>query len=265
VVADASQFEMALVQLITNAREAMPDGGRLLVATRNVTMKQAEAEALDRDLSAGTYIHIVLSDSGVGMDAEVLGRVFEPFFSTKERAKGPGMGLAMVYGCVKNHKGHIRVESDVGAGTTFHVYLPVVPSVEPVPALPKRDNAAHLGRGRILIVDDEPLILKQTTRMLSSLGYTTETCSDGNTAVHYYSLHHDEVDLVLLDMIMPGLDGPATFQQLRDIEPHARILITSGYTRHEAAETLLHNGASAFLAKPFTLTELSAAVHDAME
>jgi len=259
VVGDPTQLGSALIDLTRNACEAMPDGGRLLLGTRDVTLTAEEAARLGPDLVAGTYVEICVEDTGVGVPAEIVGRIFEPFFTTKGPGEGSGLGLAAVFGCVKGHGGHVAVASAPGRGTTFTLLLPVGtgPMRKSTPVSTPRSSPSG---ARILVVDDEETVRAFLARALSKLGYEVLAFPDGAAFLEHHAAHPGEADLVILDLTMPTLGGEETFRRLQAIDPEARVLIASGHSRQAAAGALLEAGARGFLAKPFRIHQLAEAV-----
>jgi len=260
VLGDLTQIQNALINLAINARDAMPDGGTLTFRTSVVELAADPAEP---EVRAGRYLQVCVSDTGTGMDAETLSHVFEPFFTTKEQGKGTGLGLAAVHGVVKNHRGTISVQSTPETGTTFRACLPLLEEAEPeeTPSsvLPPRQGEANL-----LVVDDEAFVRELATDQLSSLGYRVTTCCDGEEAVAYYRGAWEEVDLVVLDMIMPRMGGRETFLALRRINPRVRILLVSGHSLDGEAQRILDEGGLGFVQKPFDRTQLARAVGKAL-
>ncbi len=257
--ADATQIETMLLNLGLNARDAMPEGGRIVFATRNVPVGLPGAgRAGNGEPTCRDWIEIIVSDTGCGIDAELRERIFEPFFTTKEPGKGTGLGLASVYGCVKSHGGGIRVESERGRGTTFRVVLPLsAGTTRPASAAPKR---VVRGAGRILVVDDEASVRNLLDRCLRRLGYTVWTCADGQEAVDFFRREHDSIDLVLLDVVMPRLDGAAALREMKRVRGDVRVLVSSGFERDRRVSEFLTAGAIGFIGKPYSLGKLSAQI-----
>jgi CheY-like chemotaxis protein len=262
VEGDAGQLEHTLLNLCINARDAMPNGGTLRIETHNVILSDPEAYGL-AEAPPGEYVSLSVSDTGVGISVEHLPRIFEPFFTTKEPGKGSGMGLAMVYGIVKNHGGWIDARSAAGRGTTFRILLPASPMMLAVPtALPKPELLAG-GTETILFVDDEESLRLLATETLGSLGYTVLTARNGIEALARYAENRREIALVILDLIMPEMGGVETFRRLREIDPAARVLISSGYAGDDQSEMLLAEGVAGFLRKPYRIGALAAAIRQA--
>jgi PAS domain S-box-containing protein len=263
VEGDAGQLEHTLLNLCINARDAMPNGGTLRIETHNVILSDPEAYGL-AEAPPGEYVSLSVSDTGVGISVEHLPRIFEPFFTTKEPGKGSGMGLAMVYGIVKNHGGWIDARSAAGRGTTFRILLPASPMMLAVPtALPKPELLAG-GTETILFVDDEESLRLLATETLGSLGYTVLTARNGIEALARYAENRREIALVILDLIMPEMGGVETFRRLREIDPAARVLISSGYAGDDQSEMLLAEGVAGFLRKPYRIGALAGAIRQAI-
>ncbi len=261
VEADRGQMHQVLLNLFVNAWQAMPGGGDLYLQTENLTIDPA-IPRMD-EIKPGRYIKISVTDTGVGMDHLTRARVFDPFFTTKGMGRGTGLGLASAYGIVKNHGGLIRVYSEPGQGTTFTIYLPVT---EKAPAPEDGDAAPPArGTGSILLVDDEEMILEVASRMLEKLGYRAITANSGAQAVEIVRQKADEIDLIILDMIMPVMGGSETFDRIRQIDPEATVLLSSGYSLNGQAIEILQRGCHGFIQKPFSLSELSQKVKEAME
>jgi two-component system cell cycle sensor histidine kinase/response regulator CckA len=269
VKADQSQFEQVIVNLAVNARDAMPDGGKLTLRAANVTTADS-LELAPKGVPPGEYVLIEVNDSGTGIPPEVIDHIFEPFFSTKEVGKGTGLGLSTVYGIVKQTGGFIFAESTVGQGTTFRIFLPRhVPAAEepapvPVPGVkPAPKPADDTGRGTVLLVEDEEGLRGLNARGLSSRGYTVLQAANGFEAVEAFESHSGKIDLVVSDVVMPEMDGPTLLTELRGRDPDVKVIFVSGYAE-EAFEKNLPEGRYSFLAKPFTLKQLVGAVKEAM-
>lgn len=261
VKADPTQLQNALLNLALNARDAMPDGGELTFFTDIVPLGKEFSKRHSYKVSPGNYLKICVSDTGCGMSKAVQQRIFEPFFTTKAMGKGTGMGLASVYGTVLSHKGHINVYSELGKGTTFHIYLPLALeqediSCQDIPLLPVA------GSGHILVVDDEELVRQMTIEMLEDLGYRVTEAAHGAEALKIYQGSWQQFDLVILDMIMPAMDGRDTFVAMREINPEIKAILCSGYSVNDNTETLLRLGFGAFVGKPFSSIELSHKIAD---
>ncbi len=253
VEADQGQIEQVLVNLYVNAWQAMPGGGNLYLETQNVFLD--ENDAMPHNVTSGPYVKISLTDTGVGMDEKTMERIFEPFFTTKEMGRGTGLGLATVYGIVKGHQGIITVSSKKGQGTTFDIYLPA--SAKEVPEQKEVQEEILRGKETILVVDDEEIIVTITKEMLKSLGYRVLTAQSGSEALEIYRTRMNEIDLVILDMIMPGMNGGETFDHLKTVNPELKAILSSGYSINGQAQAILDRGCLTFLQKPFALRLLS--------
>jgi two-component system cell cycle sensor histidine kinase/response regulator CckA len=255
VEGDPGQLELAILNLCINARDAMPEGGTLGLEASVATFA-AENLPPGAQGPAGEYVRIVIRDSGAGMEPEVLRRVFEPFFTTKESGKGSGLGLSLVHGIVSRHGGFIGVRSQKGQGSEFTLHLPVTSRLAE-PAREETPLAAEHGTGTVLVVDDEPLMLEFTAEAVRELGYKVATAEDGARAREILSAHSPEIDIVLLDMIMPGNGWVETLHELQAIAPQTKIILTSGYSSVREARRALQEGAVAFLGKPYTIDALA--------
>ncbi len=264
---DLNQFEQTIVNLAVNARDAMPNGGKLLIRTANVPATELTRFS-QHSIEPGDYVLIEVADTGTGMEAEVMAKIFEPFFSTKEVGRGTGLGLSTVYGIVKQTGGFIFAESEVGAGTTMRVLLPRAQevAVEPEVKKERREPPRDLtGRGTVLLVEDEDAVRSFAARALGQRGYHVLQASTGTEAVELFGAHGGEVDLVVSDVVMPEMDGPTLMKELRAIRPELKIVFMSGYAEDAFRKNLPENEEFLFLQKPFDLKELAAAVKAALE
>jgi PAS domain S-box-containing protein len=262
VEADPSQISQVLMNLCLNARDAMPDGGTLTLETRNVTLDEEQAQVI---LAArpGRYVHLSVSDTGCGMSPEVEARLFEPFFTTKEAGKGTGLGLAVVYGIVKGHNGFINVRSDIGRGSTFHIYLPPIEL-----AVEEREVEGlepPTGTETILLVDNEEAVRELGQRVLKHCGYTVLTVENGVQALELYQAHQGEIALVVLDAAMPEMGGRQCLRRLRDLDPQVKVLISTGYPANSLAQKLVAEGALGVVEKPFLLQDFAVAVREVLD
>ncbi len=252
---DPTQLENALLNLALNARDAMPDGGTITFATRNIIIDEAFACDRPYEVIHGSYVELAVSDTGVGMSEDVQSHLFEPFYTTKDVGKGTGLGLASVYGCVKSHGGYIEVSSRPGDGTTFRVLLP---SVSASDSAQVSDQVLPVkGKGHILLVDDEELIRKYAVEALEYLGYRVSACSGGAEGIDLFRRHDREIDLVILDLVMPKMDGRETLKALRTINSDVRVLLSTGYSAHEIARDGAVEGVVGFLSKPYRIHDLA--------
>jgi nitrogen-specific signal transduction histidine kinase/CheY-like chemotaxis protein len=253
VEVDRGQIKQVLLNIYLNAWQAMPDGGTIYVETAAVNL--AEGDQTAADLAPGRFVRITVTDTGVGMDEAVCQRVFEPFFTTRPMGHGTGLGLASAYGIVKNHGGAINVYSEKGQGSAFSVYLPAsaarAETATPPPA------RLQPGTGTILLVDDEQMIIEVGAAMLKRLGYDVLTAADGKSALRLYQREKARIDLVILDMVMPGMGGGATFDRLKAFDPDVRVLLSSGYSLNGQATEIIKRGCVGFIQKPFSMAQLS--------
>lgn len=265
VLGDPPQIENILLNLAVNARDAMAQGGILTFATATTTIDPSDPRIAEYGIRPGDYIVTSVQDTGTGMDGDTLRHMFEPFFTTKEVGKGTGLGLASVYGSVKNHGGHIDVESGLGAGTSFHVYVPLLRAKEGTAgSLVKPRTDIIRGEGHILVVDDEEIVLSLCKEILPEYGYTVTAFGSGEETVAYYRDHWQQVDAVIVDMIMPGMNGAECMDRLRKINPDVRLIVTTGYDFTEKTSMILSRGVSAFLQKPFRDTTLLKTIADVL-
>jgi two-component system cell cycle sensor histidine kinase/response regulator CckA len=257
-LADPTQIEQVLMNLCLNARDAMPDGGRLILETQNSEI-DAEYCRLHPYARPGGYILLVVSDTGVGMDAETTTRVFEPFFTTKETGKGTGLGLATVYGIVKQHGGFIHLYSEPGKGTTFRIYIPAGgAAAEPRGA--RRDEQIPKGTETILLAEDNEGLREAAKEMLERLGYRVVPASNGTEAVQIFTDNPGQFDLIILDVVMPKMTGPAAFSQMTAVRPDLRFIFSSGYTAEGASLTPMTQQGASILQKPYSLKSLAQTV-----
>jgi two-component system cell cycle sensor histidine kinase/response regulator CckA len=279
VKVDISQFEQVIVNLAVNARDAMPDGGKLTVRTSNLGGDESARYGY-KGMPAADYVLVEVQDTGTGIAPEILDRIFEPFFSTKEVGKGTGLGLSTVYGIVKQTGGFVYVDSELGRGTTFRIFLPRhVPGVEEVQAqdagapaiagamaaadeVVKAASADLTGQETILLVEDEEGLRTLNARGLTSRGYTVLVAGNGVEAIEVLEKQGGRVDLVVSDVVMPEMDGPTLLKELRRRDPDVKIIFVSGYAEDAFQKHLPEHGQFAFLPKPFTLKQLVAAVKE---
>lgn len=265
VNADPSQIEQALMNLGINAADAMPDGGKLIIRTRNERLEKSHLRQLV-GAPEGDYVVLTVTDTGCGMDKETLDHIFEPFFTTKGIGKGTGLGLASVYGIVKGHRGYIHCRSVVGRGTTFEIYLPAVlqestDSHQPIAC----EAPLKGGAGTILIVDDVPDIRNLTSEFMKGYGYAVLTAASGEEALQIHAGCNKPIDLTILDLGMPGIGGSRCLQELLAMNPASKVLIASGYRSDDMVQTVLESGASGFIGKPYNFNELLSRVQDILD
>jgi signal transduction histidine kinase len=259
---DPSQFEQVIVNLAVNARDAMPKGGKLLIESHNVVVERP-LKLNDDVLEPATYIVVSVSDDGCGIPRAIQSQVFDPFFTTKEKGKGTGLGLATCYGIIRTASGHIRLYSEPGTGTTFRIYLPRTDQAEtPKDGLPA---ICPSGIETILVVEDEDSVRAITTQLLSATGYTVLEAQDGQAALALVTDHEGQIDLLITDVIMPGMSGRELSEALQHIRPELKTIYMSGYTD----DAIVHMGVLeqhyAFLQKPFVSAKLYQKVRDVLD
>ena len=264
VCVDPGQIEQVLMNLAINARDAMPNGGKLTIETANVTLDQEYVKHRIQ-VEPGAYVMVAVSDTGCGMDAETQQRLFEPFFTTKGVGKSTGLGLATVYGIVKQHNGHIWVYSEPGAGTTFKVYLPRAAATAPAAGPPPEVKPAPGGSETILLVEDEPTVIEIAQRSLTASGYQVFTAASPAQAEELFEKHGDRIDLLVTDVVMPGSSGRQLYECLASKAPELKVLYMSGYTDN----AILHHGVLAegiaFMEKPFDSNVLLRKVREVLD
>jgi PAS domain S-box-containing protein len=261
VEVDRNQIEQVLLNLYVNAWQAMPNGGTLSVKTENVTAyEEGDGSLTGR---SGRYVRISVTDTGAGMDEETQERIFEPFFTTKEMGRGTGLGLASAYGIVKGHEGTIEVTSRKGEGTTFVICLPA--SEKEVLQHEASSGEILKGAETVLLVDDEPMILEVTQPMLETLGYQVLTARSGRKALEIYREKGDQIGMVVLDLVMPDMNGKETFVLLKNLDPQIKVLLSSGYSIDGQAEEMLKQGCDGFIQKPFDMKVLSHKVREILD
>ena len=262
VEVDRIQIEQVLINLFVNSWQAMSgSSGHIYVETNNVFLNDNNPFAVD--LPKGNYVQIMITDTGTGMDAETRRRVFEPFFTTKEKARGVGLGLASAYGIIKEHGGTITVASKVGHGTTFNIYLPA--SDKQIVRETIADKTIIKGRETILLIDDEESIIDVCGEILETLGYNVLKAGNGHDALKTFAENKAMIDLVILDMIMPGLSGDETFDGLKSINPKVKVMLSSGYVTGNKAKKIMEKGCQAFIQKPFRIEEFSQKIKEILD
>lgn len=264
LVGDTTQIQQVLMNLCVNARDAMPDGGRLAIEASNVTLDRYYTQR-NLDAREGRYVRITVTDTGSGIPPDVLDKIFEPFFTTKAVEKGTGLGLSTVYSIVKSHGGFATVYSELGHGTTFAIYLPAAEADALVHEGAATGDEAMRGNGEtILVVDDEPFILETAHDILDAHGYAVLTAANGREGLDLWRLHRDEIALVLTDVMMPEMDGIALIKALREESPDLPILAASGMMG-EKADQVMAAGADRFLSKPFTVDRMTATLRELLD
>ncbi len=261
VQVDRSQIEQVLLNLYINAWQAMPGGGDLYLETRSMMLDENYCQP--HQTKPGQYARVSVTDTGIGMDADTKQRIFDPFFTTKKKERGTGLGLASAYGIIKNHGGIIIARSEAGQGTTFNIYLPLSDQMA-YEAESKRGKLLK-GSETLLLVDDEEMILEVAAAMLESLGYRVGVTASGEKAIDRIQSQRNAIDMVILDLIMPGMDGSAVFDRIREIEPQMPVMLSSGYAIDGQADEIMQRGCDGFIQKPFDLVELSQKVRQILD
>lgn len=261
VEADRNQVQQVLMNLFVNATQAMPEaeGGDVFIHTENVLL--SENETAPHHLPAGKYAKIIVRDTGCGIEEALLEKIFDPFFTTKKPGSGTGLGLSSVYGIVKNHAGFIEVTSQVGQGTVFSVYLP---ASEKTMVAGNRVELSKLrqGDGTILLVDDEEMVINSCRRLLNRLNYQVLSAQTGEQALNEFKERGGEIDLVILDMMMPGMSGDMVFERLMEMDPEVKVLVSSGYSFNQEIGSLLARGCRGFIQKPFDSHSISEKIQE---
>ena len=263
ISADPVQIGQVIMNLAVNARDAMPEGGRLVIGSQNITL---EKDFCKRHMGSrpGSYVLLTIFDTGLGMGKEVLEHLFEPFFTTKGMGRGTGLGLAMVYGIVKSHEGYIECKSALGEGTLFEIYWPAVEQAVEADEAEERKKPRG-GIETILLVDDEESLRDLAKRILSAFGYTVLTASDGEGALEIYRAEKERVHLVILDLVMPGMGGQKCLEGLRGIRPDVRVVIATGYSPEDPTKAILKEKVSGFLNKPYDVSDLLLVVRKVLD
>ena len=261
IEADQRQVEQVLLNLFVNAADAMPGGGDLILETMNVTHKDIKYKFYEP--KAGNYIMLMVKDTGIGMDKSTIERIFDPFFTTKEMGRGTGLGLSSVYGIIKAHGGYIDVESREKQGTTFRVYLPASKS-KILKATKTSDRVIKKTR-TVLVVDDEEVVQVLCRGSLETIGYRVFTAKSGEEAIELYRKNQDEIDIVVLDMIMPNMSGGEVYDRMKELNADIKVLLSSSYSMEGEAAAILNRGCDGFIRKPFNINVLSAKIREILE
>jgi signal transduction histidine kinase/ActR/RegA family two-component response regulator len=256
-----SQIDQVLLNLYINAWRAISGGGDVYIETENVTVDEDYGKSFDA--KPGKYVRIAVKDTGIGMDDDTRQRIFEPFFSTKEMARGTGLGLSLAHGVIKNHGGFMHAQSEAGQGSTFSAYLPVTGEKVPV-VTPTPEQKIVKGKETILLVDDEEIILEVGEKLLNALGYNVIIARSGRDAVKVFEKRKQDVDMVILDMVMPDMGGHEAYSQLKNINPEIKVLLSSGYGLDGQAGKVLELGCNGFVQKPFNMKVLSQKVRQVL-
>ncbi|HEX5082503.1 MAG TPA: ATP-binding protein, partial [Blastocatellia bacterium] len=264
VSGDATQLHQVLMNLCVNARDAMPRGGRLRIEAENVEVDEHYAR-MNVDAKPGRYVSVGVFDTGIGIPEQNLTKIFDPFFTTKGQGQGTGLGLATVAGIVRSHGGFINVYSEPGRGAQFKVYLPAIEAAQSAPARPARRDLP-VGNGElILVIDDENAIREVARETLNAFGYRAMIAGDGAEAMAVFASHRDDVKVVITDMMMPYMDGPATIRALRRLDPKVKIIATSGLKAEDKLADVAQFGVKTFLTKPYTAEKLLKTVAAALK
>ena len=261
IIGDSAQIQNAILNLGINARDALNNEGTIVISTQNISLTESYIQQLGIKLTVGEYIQISVEDNGSGMDKETQKRIFEPFFTTKEIGKGTGLGLAAVFGTVKEHNGSITVYSEIGAGTTFHILLPLT---EEVPKKATEEITITMGKGTILIVDDEELLRTVAASILENAGYSILSAKNGQEGVEVFNKNRESIDLIILDMIMPEMDGRDCYKQIHKIAPDLPVIMVSGYTSDLRIQDIKALGVKALISKPYRAAKLTATVYQVL-
>jgi len=265
IYVDAGQVEQVLMNLVVNARDAMPKGGEILISTTNATLESGVVHDVDGRPISGDFVVLIVRDNGQGMDQATFSRLFDPFFTTKDVGKGTGMGLSTVYGIINQHKGHIRFETGVGRGTSFFIYLPIS-SAPPAPELEKESEVSVRGGDEvILLAEDEPGVRSVTVSILQRLGYQVLEAGSGVEAMQLFEKTGGAIDLLLTDIVMPGLGGEALARRLMTSRPGLAVICMSGYLFDLSVNDFAPGKRFNFLQKPFTPTELGLKVREVLD
>ena len=258
---DRTQIEQVLLNLYVNAWQAMPGGGEIYLETQIVDLDDADCTYYH--LTPGRYAKISVTDTGIGMDASIRRKIFDPFFTTKGKSRGTGLGLASAYGIIINHAGMITVDSEIGQGATFTIYLPASDK-DAYRGHPVEERFVK-GSETVLLVDDEEMILSVGQAMMNKLGYQVMIAKGGVEALDLIKQKGDELDLVILDLVMPGMNGGKTFTSIKKIRPHLPVLLSSGYSIDGEAQEIMKSGCNGFIQKPFNITELSRKIREILD
>jgi two-component system cell cycle sensor histidine kinase/response regulator CckA len=241
----------------------MPSGGDLYLETDNIRLDKDYIDTKPFSVKPGRYVKISVTDTGIGMDKKIQQRIFEPFFTTKEVGQGTGLGLASAYGILKNHGGFITCYSEVEVGSTFNIYLPA--HAKKGTQTEKVVEEALGGNETILLIDDEKMIIEVGRKMMESLGYLVVAAGKGKEALTLYRKRYDHIDLIILDMIMPYMGGKDVFNRIKEINPKAKVLLSSGNSLNGQAQEIMAQGCNGFIQKPFDMVELSRKIREILD
>ncbi len=264
VSADPIQVEQAIMNLAVNAKDAMPEGGKIVIETERVRLDEQFCKT-HLGARPGEYVLLSISDTGHGMDREILEHVFEPFYTTKDVGKGTGLGLAMVYGIIKNHEGYILCYSELSAGTTFKIYLPAMEQSGQRQKVDEMEDLFTGGDETILLVDDEEYIRELGVELLTDAGYKVLTATDGEEGLELYRKEQKKIDLIILDLVIPGMGGKKCYKEILKINPKAKVLIVSGYSANGPGKEAIEAGAKGFVGKPFDVSHLLETIREILD
>ncbi|MCD6418908.1 PAS domain S-box protein, partial [bacterium] len=262
-IGDLTRMEQVLMNLCVNSCDAMPNGGKLVISTENISI-DSKNMADYKGVSPGNYVLFTVKDNGRGMDEETIEHIFDPFFTTKEPGKGTGLGLSIVYNVVSEHNGHITVESKPGAGTTIRVFIPSAEEKAIIKKTVFESGELHKGNETILIVDDEDIVRNLLVDLLQSRGYRVISAVDGREAIELFRRRKYEIDLIILDVVMPQVDGYEALRRIMEIDPDAKVLMASGYAHADIVQKCMDVGAKGFIRKPFRIAEISEKIYRAI-
>jgi nitrogen-specific signal transduction histidine kinase/ActR/RegA family two-component response regulator len=256
VEADQGQIELVLLNIYVNAAQAMENGGDMYLKTENIVFGDSDAENLG--IPAGKYVKISIADTGPGIDRKILDKIFGPFYTTKEIGQGTGLGLATAFGIVKSHGGFIGVETGENEGTQFDIFLPATEKKET--AEDKPAEPIQKGTETILLIDDENMVINVCRSMLKELGYEVLVARGGKSAIEIYAGNKEKISLVILDIIMPDMDGEKVYDRIKEVNPEVKVLLSSGYSMDNKVSAIMAKGCDGFIQKPYKIKELASAV-----
>jgi two-component system cell cycle sensor histidine kinase/response regulator CckA len=255
-IVDEGLIKQVLMNLFVNAWQAMPNGGKILIKSENFVMDEFRVDEFGLEKS-GAYVKVTVTDTGIGMNDEIMTRIFDPFFTTKERGQGTGLGLATAYGIIKSHKGIFKVTSKPGKGSSFMFFLPASRAKITPGKVSEEKEMIFNGKGMVLLVDDETGVIEVCSEMLEHLGYQVKAVSNGFDAIEVLKAKNQKIDLVILDMVMPKMNGEETFEKIRALDPGMRVLVSSGYSRETEIQKMMKKGCNGSISKPFDIVKLS--------